>query len=297
MLSSLSSQSYKPTEIIIVDSSSDDGFVAQLPDAPLLQKITIPRADFNHGGTRDSALRLAKGDYIFFLTQDALPINDLYINTMMQEFLDPEVAMVTGRQIAKDDATPQEQLIRAFNYPDHSFVRTQDDIPAMGIKAFFASDVCSAYRRSAYLAIGGFEHVSTNEDMFIAAEFLLHGWKVAYSSDAAVRHSHNFNFGQQYRRNFAIGKEMETHRALLGDVPVSSEGFALVKYVVHGLAQANESAQIPRFFLDCVARVLGNKFGTLAGKIAKRQKTPAQENQQLSGKPGRIGLDVDSHHQ
>ena len=49
----------------------------------------------------------------------------------------------------------------------------ETDLPRLGIKTFFLSDACSAYRRAAYLAVGGFEkHVLTNEDMLIAARMI-----------------------------------------------------------------------------------------------------------------------------
>ena len=70
-------------------------------------------------------------------------------------------------------ARPAEALVRKYSYGDESMVITKADIPSLGIKAFHSTDVCAAYRRTAYLEVGGFEtDVLTNEDMFIAARFL-----------------------------------------------------------------------------------------------------------------------------
>ena len=228
--------------------------------------IGIERKDFDHGATRDMALRESNGDFVLFLTQDAMPANEHYIENLMKPFSDEKVALVTGRQIARPDARPAERLVREFNYPEQSHIRDASDIERLGIKAFFASDVCAAYRRSAYLAVGGFEHpIDTNEDMLIAAAFLHAGYKIAYEASAEVVHSHNFTLKQQYKRNYLMGKEIQKHAALLGGAKVAGEGMALVKYVIQGLAKGCHFCEIIRFCFDCAARLLGNRAGASDG--------------------------------
>ncbi len=161
LLDKLISQSLSPAEIIVVDSQSDDGTPALVSQyianhtGQNIRFIGIERKDFDHGATRDMALRESNGDFVLFLTQDAMPANKHYIENLMKPFSDEKVALVTGRQIARPDARPAERLVREFNYPEQSHIRDASDIERLGIKAFFASDVCAAYRRSAYLAVEG----------------------------------------------------------------------------------------------------------------------------------------------
>ena len=272
LLDKLVAQSLPPTEIIVVDSQSDDGtptVVNRYIDSHSDQKIRfigIERKTFDHGATRDMVLRQSIGDFVLFLTQDAMPADEHYIENLMKPFSDEKVALVTGRQIARSDARPAERLVRELNYPKRSHVRDVSDIERLGIKAFFASDVCAAYRRSAYLAVGGFEHpIDTNEDMLIAAAFLHAGYKIAYEASAKVIHSHNFTLKQQYRRNYLMGKEIQKHEALLGGAKVAGEGMSLVKYVIRGLAKGHHFGEIVRFCFDCAARLLGNRAGAAAG--------------------------------
>ena len=176
LLDLLEGQRVKPSEILVVDSSSDDETAAEVARHPDVEFAVIGRKDFNHGSTRDMALRRTSGDFACFLTQDAVPASDDYLTKLVAPMLNDEtIALVSGRQLPKADARRFEQLVRGFNYPDAPSVRGRADLPEYGIKTFFASDVCSCYRRSAYEACGGFNRVNTNEDMLMAARFVAAG--------------------------------------------------------------------------------------------------------------------------
>lgn len=95
----------------------DDGTGEKVARHRGVELLTIPHKEFNHVATRDQALRRTGGDFILFLAQDAMPEDDHYIESMLHAFNDPAVAMVSGRQIARDDARPFERLVREYNYP------------------------------------------------------------------------------------------------------------------------------------------------------------------------------------
>ena len=49
-------------------------------------------------------------------------------------------------------------------------MKTLEDLEGMGVKAFFCSNVCAAYRRDIYDELGGFvRRAIFNEDMIYAA--------------------------------------------------------------------------------------------------------------------------------
>lgn len=267
IIEALQDQTIPPSEILIVDSSSDDGTTDLLNGIKGIRVKIIDRESFNHGTTRHEALLDTSEDYICFLTDDAIPANKYLIEELLKPLADPFVAMVSGRQLPKEDARRFEQLVRKFNYPDKSNIRTKEDIEKLGIKAFFASDACSIYRRSAYLDVGGFIPVNTNEDMYMAACLLRKGYKVAYASSAQVLHSHNFSPMQQYKRYRDIGYFIETHRKLLGGARVSIEGMSLVKNVSMRLLKEMQFAELMLFGVDCVARYLGNRAGTKLARL------------------------------
>ena len=227
--------------------------------------MTIPRETFDHGRTRDMALRQSRGDFIVFLTQDAIPTDDCFLEKLVAPLLDPGVAVSVGRQIPKPNASRMEALTREYNYPAESSVRSGEDIPRLGIKAFFCSDSCAAYRKDVYLKLGGFDYpLKSNEDMFFAAKALQSGYKIAYTAQARVCHSHNLSLREQYRRNYVQGYEIERHRELLGSIALNREGGRLVKNVSLELLREGKIASIVRFGLDCFVRWIGNRNGKKA---------------------------------
>ena len=100
--------------------------------------------------------------------------------------------MSYARQIPREDSRLTEKFIRAYNYPKESMVKSEEDLQRLGIKTYFCSNVCAAYKRDVYLQLGGFErHVPLNEDMLYAVKCMKKGWKICYAADAGVIHSHN----------------------------------------------------------------------------------------------------------
>lgn len=262
LLTNIENQTLKPKEILVIDSSSDDGTSNEVAKHKNVGLQVIERSKFNHGTTRDMAFRRVHGDFVCFLTQDAIPSSESYLENIVTPMLvDKDIALVSGRQIPKKEARRFEKLVREFNYGDTPTIRSIKDLPKYGIKTFFASDTCSAYRRTAYFACGGFPAVETNEDMLMAARFIKAGLKVAYEPSAGVYHSHNFSLYQQYKRNKAIGEFLESHSDELMGTNEIGEGGRLVKTVVQQLLREKQYRELLAFVADCLARFLGNRVG------------------------------------
>lgn len=267
LLIALDRQSIQPNEILVVDSASEDKTIELVQKHKRVRLLEIDRQDFNHGTTRDMALNESSGDFVCFLTQDAVPVSDDYLKRLVAPMVeDSNIALVSGRQLPKANARRFEQLVRDFNYPDTPSVRSKGDLEKFGIKTFFASDTCSAYRRTAYLECGGFDHVNTNEDMLMAARFIALGMKVAYEPRAEVYHSHNLTPSQQFARNRAVGFFLETHADDLMHANEIGEGGRLVRSVSSQLLREGNFGELIAFGVDCCARLLGNRSGRRAAK-------------------------------
>ncbi|MBR4473210.1 MAG: glycosyltransferase [Oscillospiraceae bacterium] len=259
------------TEIIVIDSGSDNAtleILGKFKDS--IRLFVIGKKSFDHGGTRDFAVKQCKGDFLLFLSQDAIPANEYYIEKLLEPFSDDRVAGVFGRQIAWSDAPKYEKLIRIFNYPQESRVWSERDISRYGIKAYFFSNTCSAIRRSAYECVGGFDKpIITNEDMMLAAKLLHAGWKLAYQPEAKVWHSHRETLLSDYRRNARIGEVIEQYRDRLVGADSPEEGKRLVQFVCKELARKKEIGSILEFLSHAVSRFAGYRRGK---RMAQRRR-------------------------
>jgi rhamnosyltransferase len=199
-------QGLPASQVLIVDSSSDDG-TRELAKAEGYQVFRIERCDFNHGGTRKLALELVPwASLVVYLTQDAVLATADSVDLLLSAFEDREVAAAYGRQLPRRGAGPIEAHARLFNYPPQSDVRNFESRHTLGIKATFLSNSFSAYRVAELLAVGGFpSEVIMAEDAIVAGRLLLAGWKTAYVAEAQVYHSHPFTVGEEFRRYFDIG--------------------------------------------------------------------------------------------
>lgn len=261
LLDALLGQTPPPREILVVDSESDDDTVSRAEARPGVRVLRVKRREFDHGGTRDMAIRACDAPFFALLTQDALPMDAGCMAALLRPFSDPAVGAVCGRQVARPEATERERLVRGFRYPRESRVWGKADLPGLGIRGYLLSDTCAAYRREAYLAAGGFAHpIATNEDMLMAAELLDRGWRLAYQSEARVWHSHSYTPRQEYRRNRLIGAFMAKygHRFQSGEL---GEGLRMVKAVSAGLLKRGQVLEWFAFGINCAARMLGNRAG------------------------------------
>lgn len=262
LLEAIKKQNPAPEKILVVDSQSDDR-TAELAVENGAELLKVSRAEFDHGGTRDWALRQTYTPFVIFLTQDAMPVDENSMAHLLAPMLEnPDVAIVGGKQQAYHHASHAEKLVRAHNYPSISRVWGSEQIKELGVRAYLISDVFAAYRREAYEQVGGFDHpILTNEDMLITQKFLDAGYKAAYAGDAVVLHSHDFTLRQQYRRNYIIGRTMVRYEERFQNAQELGEGFSLAKNVLLQLLKSGEIFGFFRFGFDCAARLLGNRMG------------------------------------
>lgn len=220
-------------EIIMVDSSSTDGTKQMVEEKyPNVLFHTIPNKEFNHGKTRNLLAHLASGDYLLFMTQDAIPYNYQLINSMLSNFEDDMVQIVSARQIPREDANPLEKFARSFNYPDIKMIKHKGKINEWGIKTFFNSNVCSMYRASLFHGgeFNGFpEDVILNEDIIFSYHVIMNGYKVIFDNKAMVYHSHNYSLKQQFKRYFDIGIAFRDSKFMLDNVSNEKEGMRMIK--------------------------------------------------------------------
>ena len=269
LLKRLSKQTVRPRKIILMVTEGSRDVSPEDKDYPEIEIRKLRKADFDHAGTRNAAAALSDAEMILFMTQDAVPEDVHFIEEMLGGMAEDEkIAVSYARQLAKKDCRPIERLIRRFNYPEESRLKSAEDLDTLGIKTYFCSDVAAVYRREIFEELGGFEAPAVfNEDMVFAAKAVKAGYKVYYNAEARVVHSHNLKLMEQFRRNFDVGASQADHPEVFEEISSESEGGKLFKTVSKGLLKLGRWYLLPYFILQCGAKFIGFRLGKRYPKL------------------------------
>ncbi len=222
----------------------------------------ISKEEFDHGKTRNYGVSLSKAPYFIMMTDDAVPVDEELVKELLKPFEDEEVGMSYARQLPGKDSDPIERFTRAFNYPDTPLEKSRKDLEHMGIKTFFASDVCAAYRRETFDRLGGFiNHAIFNEDMIYARKLIDAGYKIFYAAGGGVEHFHSYNGRGQFKRNFDMGVSHADHPEVFSGLSTESEGIRLVKKNCVYLCKAGKPHLIIKLFWLSGCKYLGYFLG------------------------------------
>lgn len=247
-----------------------------MDEYPLLTLEHIRPEEFDHGGTRNRGFHECTGaEYCLTMTQDAVPEG----RTLVEELIRPMqagpgasgIAAAYARQLPNKDASCEERLSRQFNYPETSRIKSEADVPELGVKTYFCSNVCALYRMDIWKRTGGFpEHAIFNEDMIFAGRALKAGYRICYAAEALVYHSHSYTAGQQFHRNFDLGVSQTQNPDIFGAVSSEGEGTRYVEAVTAAMRREHETMKIPAFFIRCGARLAGYRLGRSYEHLPRR---------------------------
>jgi rhamnosyltransferase len=190
-------------EVIVIDSGSSDATVEIARRYPT-RLVTIPPEEFHHGRTRNLGAGLARGEILVYITQDALPLRDDWLQKLVDNFADPGVAMVCGRQMPWQHTKPPERFFYLYNFPDLKLRITAHD-PDYYHDNLFISDVNSALRKDIWQQFRFSEKVIVAEDKELAARLLAAGWTIIYEPEAAVYHAHELSLKEAFDRYATFG--------------------------------------------------------------------------------------------
>ena len=285
LLDALERQTVRPEQIILMNTESK--YFEQLVEGmdfqqkyPEVSVHHITKMEFDHGGTRNRGAEWSEGDFFVMMTQDAVPVDDRLIEQLLVPFEDRRVAVSYARQLPGEHSDELEIISREFNYPPQSLRKSKADLEQMGIKTFFCSDVCAAYRKETYVELGGFvRRTIFNEDMIYAARAIEAGYVVAYQAQARVIHSHSYTNLQQLRRNFDLGVSQADHPEAFGSVKSESEGMKLVRRAWQRLKEQGRLIRFPGFCVQCGFKLIGYKLGRNYRKLSPRMIRRLTSNQ------------------
>ena len=194
-------------EVLAVDSSSDDDSVALLRSAGAEVDV-IDRRDFSHGGTRTRRAADARGDFLVFLSQDAVPADERFLEELLRPFEDPSIAGSFARVLphAEDDLLTARTVLDLPEAGEEVRVQRLEggeglwELPAIErVDRIRFNNVASAIRRSVFDEIP-FPAIDFGEDVAWAARALTQGHGIAFAPKAVAYHAHRYSFTQAFER-------------------------------------------------------------------------------------------------
>ena len=261
-LKRLGKQDYPIGQIHVINTESGQ-FPEEAESLPGVSVTHILPQEFDHGATRDMGFALSKAEILVFMTQDALPADRKLIGELVKPLLaSKRVGVSYARQLPEEGCDEIERYTRRYNYPKKSRIKDQSDLKELGIKTFFCSDVCAAYRRDIYQKMGGFtKRTIFNEDMIMAARMVKAGYQVAYTAEARVFHSHNYSGRKQFQRNSDLAVSQADHPEIFAGIRSESEGIRLVMNTAEYLIRRRRWHLIPALLYKSGCKYLGYKAG------------------------------------
>lgn len=275
-----------PVEAIVIDTDSADGtpeLAERLFAAPRTNPRRMPlrleriaQDEFGHGRTRNWGARLAGGEIVVYLSQDATPVGERWLETLIAVLEDPSITAAFCRQTALPGARLPERFILEAAYPPVSSLRTRASLAMRGAGYILFSNAASAIRRPALLAHPFRESLMMCEDAHWAAEMLGEGRTMAYVAEARVAHSHHYTLRNALARNFDFAV---TLAGLPGDMGPGGYLRYLRREAAFCLRHGG-AAELPWMGAFEFARCLGYALGT------RHRQLPRGLCRRLSGYPG-----------
>lgn len=200
-------------EVIVIDSGSLDATLETTRRYPA-RIVTIKPEEFGHSRTRNLGVQLSKGEYVVFLTADAIPASNTWLKNLIQPFKqNSQVAGVYSRQIPRRGCYPPEArdisagagLIRRVK-----FINPQDSAQVAYFnqnvwKLITFSNVSSAYRKDLLEQHPFTLDLPAVEDQEWAYRLIKSGMVICYEPTSSVYHSHNDSLCRLYSRYYKYG--------------------------------------------------------------------------------------------
>lgn len=227
-------------EIIVIDSQSTDqtlSIVNQYKKKLNLKIIKIKKYDFNHGKTRNMGVNMAQGKFIYFLSQDAIPLSKNILNYYVEDFkLGKKIVAIFGKHVPYND-TPIIQNLevmcrweRLDRFTDKKGVLIQNTkkpfmpfIKENLLDWYALSNTSCCYRKS-FLIKNPFPKSKYGEDLMLGKKIIDKGLTKIYDSRCSVLHSHIFTISQYYKR------ETEDLKLRLSDMNLKTKINLLCKF-------------------------------------------------------------------
>jgi rhamnosyltransferase len=268
-----------PFDVVVIDSGSRDrtAEVVRKHPARLLQ---IGAKEFHHARTRNLGAAESTGKYLVFLSGDALPADKRWLSALVRNFDDAGIAAVYGRQLPKEDATPERVFFMQHRYGTERLVKSANSNGTGKYLLYQFSNVNSAIRREVWERTPFPEDINAYEDFSFAIQVLRQGYSIAYEPQAAVLHSHNYTLMKSFQQYFDNGVVYQRRRVWDGQQKnrMRSDGFRYLWNEMMYLVERGAGHRLPYVLCYEAARYAGIVFGRQEGLLPEAFKKMASSH-------------------
>lgn len=276
-------------DVLVIDSGSTDGTLQVLESYPL-QVLKIPPSDFSHSGTRNFAAQMARGHYVVYLVQDAIPYDEQWLDSLVRPCRAGDAAASYSREMPHSECSPMTLAQMSLRCECHGgsicYHRLVKSTPLrrlppseqMRLAEFRNTSSC--IQRSVLLDYP-FPPVRFGEDIAWARLILEAGYTIAYVPSSIVYHSHERSPWYEFKRAYVGHKYLWV---LFGYGPPVSPG-RLVRTVVwstlfYWKAVLSSRGSVPQklsWSLMCPALSVGRYLGQYCGMLTARYRLPVPD--------------------
>ncbi len=229
-------------EIIVVDSGSSAEVIESLRQMDGIVLVEISSESFTSAGALNAGCKRAHGSLIAILSQDAMPAQLTYLETLSSFFANEKLAGAYGRQIPCEHDHPLNIKDLTKTYPPQSRLQTQD---------CWFDNCCSMIRKDLWLEHAFDESALVSEDHEWAQWALANGHVIRYCAEAQVVHSHKRTISWLWNRFRAEGEGLG--RIHGRSLPLWKMLFQMTREIVSDclwLARRGRGMDLWRPFLD-----------------------------------------------
>jgi rhamnosyltransferase len=268
VLDGVMKQNFNDYELLLIDTSSTDETL-KIAKAYPCRIITINSDDFGHGRTRNYAARIARGEFIVYLTHDSVPESNNWLSELIKPFDDINVVGVYGRQIPRKNENVLDKHFQLSLYGDRAIVWKIDNW-CQGDNLF--SDANSAVRKQVLLKYPYLNNIIVSEDYEWAAGVLKLGFNIVYTPTASVIHSHSYNIYSLFKRNFDVGVSYKVIYTSKRNYMFMVNSLGIVKQEIKFLRKTGNAILIPRALFRDLIRFIAIQFGKREQVFSKKLK-------------------------
>ncbi|HSJ88503.1 MAG TPA: glycosyltransferase family 2 protein [Anaerolineales bacterium] len=238
-LESLSLQTFKNFEILIVDNGSQDKSTVDLAEKYPQLDLHVKYLSGNIGFTAANNLgaKLAQGKWLVLLNADAFPEPDWLAELIRASEEHPDIASFSSRQLVAANPSILDGAGDTYHVSGLAW-RLGLGYPAneYGLESSEIFSPCAAaamYLRQAFLDVDGFDEdfFSYFEDVDLGFRLQLQGYRCLYVPQAVVHHIGSATFGE--RSDFAF---YHSHRNMIWtfvkNMPLKLFWFHLSEHII-----------------------------------------------------------------